>query len=108
MAKYTPKPKRHKIGLDKWKVVHRYREFPGRGAKGFERGMAGAVAHDHKVMYLRQVCPRRTEWDRAGVLIHECLHAMDRKISEEWVSAIAKDITNLLGYYFEIRDRITR
>lgn len=98
-------PKKHRIGTDDWKIVHRYRDFPGRGSKGFERGLSGVVNYNYRVIYLRQTNPRRTEWDRALTIIHESLHAMDRKMSEEWVSRIAEDITNILGHYFEIRDR---
>jgi hypothetical protein len=34
--------------------------------------------------------------DHMDTVIHECLHAADRSKDEDWVSAVAKDLTNVL------------
>lgn len=109
MAKYIPKPKRHKIVNGTWRIVHRLHDVPGHRCKALRDGkLYGAVHIPSRTMYLRQHGRKHDDWGRLTTLIHECLHAGDRTMSEEWVTSLAEDISSIIGHYFEIRDRITR
>lgn len=101
--KYVPQPKKHRIGYADWKIVHRWKQYPGRNCRNMRTPHAGAVNFDKRIMYIRQY--RQNPWGKAETIIHESLHAASRQSSEEWVNNTAEQIANILGHYFEIRDR---